>query len=127
LGNQIAASVPSASSATNHVKSGKLRALAVFADKRYPYMPDVPTIREASGMDVPGIGASMRGVAVPKGVDEEKRRKLEAAFKAVVEDDKFQAHIQRMGLPLAYMSADDFAAYLKEAEAGIAKYSDLLK
>ena len=127
LGNQIAASVPSASSATSHVKSGKMRALAVFANKRYPYMPDVPTIAEASGVAVPGIGASMRGVAVPKGVPAERREALEAAFKAVVEDADFQAHIEKMGLPLAYMSADEFTAYLRDAEAGIAKYIDLLK
>lgn len=127
MGNQVQASVPSASSATSHVSSGKLRALAVFADKRYPYMPEVPTIAEASGAAVPNIGASMRGVAVPKGMDAEKRRALEAAFKAVVADPEFQAHSERMGLPLAYMTADEFAAYLKDAEAGIAKYIDLLK
>ena len=128
LGNQVAASVPSASSATRHVKGGKLRALAVFAEERYPYLPDVPTIAEASdGIKVPGIGASMRGVAVPKGVDEEKRRTLEAAFKAVIDDAKFQAHIERLGLPLAYMSADAFAAHLRGAEAGIKQYIGLLK
>ena len=127
LGNQVAASVPSASSATSHVKNGKLRALAVFADQRYPYLPDVPTIAEASGVEVPGIGASMRGVAVPKGVPAEHRVALEAAFKAVVEDEGFQAHVEKMGLPLTYMNADEFAAYLADAEAGIAKYIDLLK
>lgn len=47
--------------------------------------------------------------------------------RAVVDDPEFQAHIERMGLPLAYMGADEFAAYLNDAEAGIAKYIDLLK
>lgn len=127
MGQQVQASVPSASAATSHVASGNLRALAVFADARYPYLPDVPTIAEAAGTAVPNIGASMRGVAVPKGVDPSQRAALEAAFKAVVEDPEFIAHSERMGLPLAYMSADDFAAYLEGAEAGIAKYIDLLK
>ncbi len=127
MGKQIDASVPSASSATGHIKDGRLRALAVFSDKRYPYLPDVPTIAEASGMTIPGIGASMRGIAVPKGVSAEKRATLEAAFRNVVNDSKFVAHIERLGLPLAYMSADEFSAYLKDAESGIAKYIDLLK
>ncbi|MTI18170.1 tripartite tricarboxylate transporter substrate binding protein [Rhodobacteraceae bacterium RKSG542] len=127
LGNQIEASVPSASSATSHIQSGNLRALAVFADKRYPFLPDVPSVAEATGVEVPGIGASMRGVAVPKGVDEDKRRKLEAAFKAVVLDPAFKEHVERMGLPLAYMSADEFTSYLSEAEAGVANYVELLK
>lgn len=127
LGNQVDASVPSASSATGHVQAGRLRALAVFSDQRYPYLPDVPTIAEASGKDVPGIGASMRGVAVPKGIPAERRKVLEAAFHDVVADPEFQAHIQRLGLPLAYMNAAEFGAYLKNAEAGIAEYIDLLK
>lgn len=74
LGNQVDASVPSASSATGQVKDGRLRALAVFAAKRYPYLPEVPTILEASGVEVQNIGASMRGVAVPKGVSSEQKK-----------------------------------------------------
>jgi len=127
LGNQVDASVPSASSATGHVLEGRMRALAVFADARYPYLPDVPTIAEASGVEVQNIGASMRGVAVPAGVPAERRAVLEAAFRDVVADPEFVAHIERLGLPLAYMSADEFSDYLSSAETGIMDYIDLLK
>jgi tripartite-type tricarboxylate transporter receptor subunit TctC len=127
LGNQVDASIPSASSATGQVKEGRLRALAVFAAQRYPYLPDVPTVAEASGVEVKNVGAAMRGVAVPKGMDPEKKAVLEATFRDVVNDPEFIAHIERLGLPLTYMSASEFGAYLTEAEAEISGYVDLLK
>ncbi len=127
LGNQVDAAVPSASSATNHVKNGRLRVLAVFADQRYSYLPDVPTIKEASGIDVPGIGASMRGIAIPKGVSAERKAHLEKAFAEVMVDPKFIAHAKKMGMPLNYMTAKEFSAYLIEAEQAVKQYIHLLK
>ncbi|MBW6419339.1 tripartite tricarboxylate transporter substrate binding protein [Celeribacter sp. PS-C1] len=127
LGNQVDASIPSASSAASQVTEGRLKALAVFASQRYPYLPDVPTVAEATGVDVKNIGAAMRGVAVPKGIDPERKAVLEAAFRDVVNDPEFIAHIERLGLPLAYMTADEFGSYLSEAEAEISGYIELLK
>ncbi|WP_053006137.1 Bug family tripartite tricarboxylate transporter substrate binding protein [Kiloniella spongiae] len=127
LGDQVVASVPSASSATSHIQNGRLRALAVFADKRYKYLPDVPTIKEASGVEVPSIGASMRGVAVPKGMDPDRKKIIEDAFAKVMKDPEFIAHADKMGLPLHYMNARDFDAYLKTAAESVESYISLLK
>ncbi len=127
LGNQIDASVPSASSATNHIRNGRMRALAVFADKRYKYLPDVPTVKEATGIDVPGIGASMRGVAVPKDMPADRKAVLKKAFADVMKDPEFIAHADKMGLPLSYMSAEEFDEYLSTAAAAVQGYIHLLK
>ncbi|GLQ05880.1 Bug family tripartite tricarboxylate transporter substrate binding protein [Sneathiella chinensis] len=127
LGDQVVAAVPSASSATTHILNGRLRALAVFSEKRYKYLPDVPTIKEASGVDVPGIGASMRGIAVPKGVSPEQKKVLEAAFAKVMEDPEFLAHAEKMGLPLDYMNGADFDAYIQSAAEAVEAYIPLLK
>ncbi len=127
LGGQVDAAVPSASSATNHIVNGRLRALAVFADQRYHYLPDVPTISEASGVSVPGIGASMRGVAVPKGVPSERKKAIQDAFTKVMNDPEFIAHADKTGLPLKYMSGEEFAAYLHSAEDSVKQYIPLLK
>ena len=127
LGGQIDASVPSASSATNHVKNGRLRVLVVFSDKRYEYLPNVPTISEASGIDVPSVGASLRGIAAPKGIKAEHKKFLEEAFAKTMEDQEFLAYAKKVSLPLRYMNAKDFDIYLKKTQKEIKKYIHLLK
>jgi 2-methylaconitate cis-trans-isomerase PrpF/tripartite-type tricarboxylate transporter receptor subunit TctC len=54
IGGQTQFMFPSLFTALPHVKSGKLRALAVAGPKRSPLMPDVPTLKEAGvdGVDV---------------------------------------------------------------------------
>ena len=46
LGGQVDAMFPSLTTALPHIKSGKLRALAVASNKRDPVLPDVPTVAE---------------------------------------------------------------------------------
>ena len=99
----------------------------MFADEPYAYLPDVPTIKQASGVDVPGIGASMRGIAVPKGMSPERKRVLQKAFASVMKDPEFLARTEKMGLPLSYMDADTFSAYLSTAEDSVKGYVGLLK
>jgi tripartite-type tricarboxylate transporter receptor subunit TctC len=127
LGNQVEAAVPSASAATNHIRDGRLRALAVFADKRYAYLPDVPTATEAMGIEVPSIGASMRGVAAPKDIPADRKKVLEDALAAVMQDPEFLAHAEKSGLPLEYMTAAEFDAYLTKAAEAVKPYIPLLK
>lgn len=127
LGGQVAAAVPSASAATPHIKNGRLRALAVFSTSPYAYLPDVPIIKTASGVDVPCVGASMRGVAAPKGISGDAKARLQKAFASVMEDKGFLERADKMGLPLKYMDADEFSSFLEIAEKETKDYIDLLK
>ncbi len=127
LGGELAASLPSASSAGSHVDAGRLRVLGVFADERSPLFPDVPTVSEAAGVKVPSVGASLRGIAAPKGISDAHKARLEKAFADVMADPDFLAHAETAGLPLKYMDAAAFEAYLQEADAALGKYIDLMK
>ena len=46
IGGQVPAQIDQVNSALPHIRGGKLRALAVTADKRIPELPDVPTVKE---------------------------------------------------------------------------------
>jgi tripartite-type tricarboxylate transporter receptor subunit TctC len=66
MGGQIAIALPTALAGVPHIKSGKLRALAVTSQKRISSMPDVPTVNEALG--ITGYEAvSWGGLMVPRG------------------------------------------------------------
>lgn len=127
LGGQVDAAVPSASSATSHIKNGRLRALAIFSKDSYGFLPDVPTIKAASGIEVPPIGASMRGIAAPKGISPEHKAHLQKAFADVMKDKDFLERANKMGMPLSYMDSSEFTAFLKEAEEQAKGYIDLMK
>ncbi|MEV1172094.1 tripartite tricarboxylate transporter substrate binding protein [Nonomuraea sp. NPDC049784] len=79
LGNQVDVSTMQIGEAIENIKAGKLVPLAVFSDKRIPYLPDVKTAKE-QGFDV--LVTQYRFLTAPKGTPEDaKTRLLDAAKK----------------------------------------------
>ena len=126
LGGQVQAAVPSASSVTPFVRRGDVLALAVFAPARYEFLPDVPTVLEATGTDVPDVGAAVRGVVVPRDVPEETRQVLAGAIKSLMADEGFRSHANNVGIPLHYMNATAFEQYLADLEQQLDVFMPLL-
>ena len=126
LGNQVEAAVPSANSATSYVRRGDIRVLAVFSPDRYEFLPDAPTILEASGIAVPDIGAAVRGVVIPRGMEPGRKQVLIDALENLIADDEFIAHAGQVQLPLYFMNADEFRQYLARTDVLLDKYVRLL-
>ncbi len=78
-----------------HLKSGKLKALAVASDKRLELLPDVPTFREAGYPEVV-VGASL-GVRVPKGTPPAVIARLNEAFNEAIKEPEFQEKARSWG------------------------------
>jgi tripartite-type tricarboxylate transporter receptor subunit TctC len=65
IGGQVDVMFDNLTSSIGHIRSGKLRALAVTSATRYPELPELPTMQEAG---VPGYEATAWfGIVVPKG------------------------------------------------------------
>ena len=117
--DQIATSAP-------HIKSGKLRALAVTSMERSSLLPDVPTIHESgyAGFDT----GSYYAVMLPPGASDNVVRKLNAALVETVHLKETTDSFARMGFEanestpeeLREFLAKDLALWRKVAqEAGI--------
>jgi tripartite-type tricarboxylate transporter receptor subunit TctC len=127
LGQQVDAAILSMSTATPHVEGKRLRALALVDTDKFPLLPDIPLIKEATGVDVSPIGASIRGIGVPKGVSDDKIKVLEDAFAKLLKDPKFIDKARELGIILKYMNGKQFSEALFHDEKELTGYTNLFK
>ena len=110
LGNQIAIMFDNMPSAIQHVRSGKLRPLAVTTAKRSPELPDVPTVAEAG---VPGYEAtSWFGLFTPTKTPAEVQAKLHAAIIKVLQKPDVIKKIGDQGGEVVTESQAEFAKFI---------------
>ncbi|MBI4292509.1 MAG: tripartite tricarboxylate transporter substrate binding protein [Betaproteobacteria bacterium] len=97
-----------------HVKSGKLRTLAISAAKRSPFLPDVPTFRE-SGLDFE-TPISWAGLFAPAGTPEEIIEKLYQGMTFALRDKGVLDRLHAMGRDTSTtgVSPAEFARILQE-------------
>jgi len=94
--------------AAPHIKSGKLRPLALTGTTRHPYFPDVPTLREL-GYDVEYY--LWIGIFAPKSIPANALMALRKAIRQAVEDPSFKNAMDKIQVPIAYQDADEFRAW----------------
>ena len=110
LGNQIAIMFDNMPSAIQHVRSGKLRPLAVTTAKRSPELPDVPTVAEAG---VPGYEAtSWFGLFAPTKTPTDVQAKLHAAIIKVLQKPDVIKKIGDQGGEVVTESQAEFAKFI---------------
>ncbi len=115
-----------ASGVAAHVKAGKLKALAVPTSGRSPYLPEVPTFKEA-GMEV--AITTWYGMMAPSGAPKEIIQRLNGEIARLLFDnpsmkEKFLTRPGTLVLPPAGGSTDAFAAFLK---AQLEMFSTLIR
>jgi len=86
MGGKIDASFNNLGITYPQIKAGNLVPLALFAEKRYELLPDVPTLKEL-GYNV--VSGSSRGYSAPKGIPEEAKNALVEAFRKMAEMPEF--------------------------------------
>jgi tripartite-type tricarboxylate transporter receptor subunit TctC len=114
LGGQVQVTFDNMPSSINHIKAGKLRALAVTTATRSPELPDVPTVAET----VPGYEASaFFGFGVPKGTPKEIVDLLNKEINLALKDPGIQAKLRELGGITISGSAADFGKLVADETA----------
>jgi tripartite-type tricarboxylate transporter receptor subunit TctC len=108
LGGQVDAIASGPSTVAQHVRSGRLRALAHWGDQPLQALPDVPSL---TSLGLPVRFAQWSGLFVPAGVSDEIVQRLRAAARKVAADPQVQQTIRTAGSPIEYLDAPQFQAY----------------
>jgi tripartite-type tricarboxylate transporter receptor subunit TctC len=111
LGNNAQASTQTLLATLQHIKAGKLRALASFGAQRSKALPDVPTLKER-GYDV--VYYLWVGLFVPKGTPAAIVSTLSNAIDKAAASSQFTTAIANIGLEPSYLPTADFAKFWDE-------------
>jgi len=122
LGGQVQVTMDAPSVTMPHVKSGKLRAIAVTGKSRLASLPEVPTFDQAG---LPGVDASgFQGVLAPAGTPPEAVARLSKALNAALAQPEVRERFAAAGLETVSSTPAEFAAFIRSE---IAKWARVAK
>lgn len=111
VGGRIDVMFENMSSGIAHVRSGKLRALAITSSKRNPQLPDVPTIAEAG---LPGYsGTSWFTLAAPMSMPRELAEKISRDVTSILRSGDAVARLESLGISFAPNTPGQAAEFIQ--------------
>jgi tripartite-type tricarboxylate transporter receptor subunit TctC len=99
-----------------HIKSGKLRPIAVTSRQRAAILPEVPTVVE-EGMSYL-VAENFIGVSAPAGLPEPVVKRLHAAVQESLDDPNFVKRMNDLGFAIRKMSTAEFQAFVEAQVTG---------
>lgn len=106
LGGSANVSFRNLAEVANHIRSGKLKPLAIASEKRHPQLPNVPTMAEAGVKDMEVY--SWQGFAAPKGLPGPVKDKLAAAIIASLKDPGVAKKLGEVGFDVVASTPKEF-------------------
>lgn len=122
LGGRVQVMFDNTTSSLPHVRSGKLRALAVAERTRLKAAPEIPTVDESG---VPGFEATpWFGVVTRAGTPGETVERLAAQIAGIVRRPDVEARFAALGVELKGTTPAEFAAHIQRE---LAKWDRIVK
>jgi len=122
IGGQVQAAFPTIPGAVPHVKSGRLRGLALTTVKRSAILPDVPTFEESGVQGM--IVNNWFGVFGPAGLPKDLVAKLHRSVIDAVNTPDVRARLNALSLDIIASTPQEFDAHLKSE---LAKWGKVVK
>jgi tripartite-type tricarboxylate transporter receptor subunit TctC len=97
------------------IDAGKVKSLAIFADKAPALYPNLPTIKQATGSN--WQTAAWRGFAMPKGTPKDIVDKLTTAIQKAYDSKEYKDFLTQRGFGAEWAKQDDFAKYMAKGDA----------
>src|SRR6185503_7191096 len=112
LGGHVGISFTVPTSVAPHIRSGKLRALAISGAKRDDALPDVPTMAEAGFTDL-GDAREWYGIVTPAGVSASVIGRLNSALVRALNDPEVQKRLYPLAQKPVPGTPADFGDYIR--------------
>lgn len=112
LAGQVDVSFQNLNAVIQHIRTGKLRALAITSDKRSALLPDVPTMAEAGVKDVEVY--SWQAVAAPKGLPADVKSRLHGALVSALKEPGMQKKLGEQGFEIVANTPEQFVQFENE-------------
>ncbi|MGT2456490.1 Bug family tripartite tricarboxylate transporter substrate binding protein [Cupriavidus basilensis] len=112
IGGQIPFSVDTIAASLPHIKSGRVKVIAVAGARRATLLPDVPTVAESG---FPGFDAdSWVAIAAPRGLSPDVRARLGKALALTMNDREIQEKLVANGLEPSYATPEQVGAMIEK-------------
>jgi tripartite-type tricarboxylate transporter receptor subunit TctC len=122
MGGQIASAFQPEPEALPHIRSGRVRAIAVTGPNRSQQLPDGPTIAESG---VPGYAfVSWTAAAAPPGMSRELQERISADFNAALKSPDVRQRLNEVGLEITGGTPEQMATF---ARAEVNRIAELVK
>ncbi len=115
MGSQVNVSFQNLGAVQTHVKSGKLKALAVTGAERVPELGDVPTLKELGYNDI--VVYSWQGFAVPKDTPDDIVNRLSEALRETLKQEDVTKTLSGLGFEVVANTPEEFSKFQQEEVA----------
>ncbi|WP_028996483.1 Bug family tripartite tricarboxylate transporter substrate binding protein [Azohydromonas australica] len=109
-------------SSAGHIRSGRLKALAVAGERRAPGFPDIPTARELGVPDY--VVSTWYGIWAPKGTPREAIERMQAELKKALNADDLKTTWTGLGSETPDVWGDAFGTYVAKETR---RWADVVK
>ncbi len=111
IGGQIHMTFDNIPAAINHIRAGRIRAVAVTTAKRYRHLPDIPTIAESGlpGYEIVAWFGMVAPAKLPPGIV----ARLHSEIVKTLKDPEFLDRLDKMGFEPVGSTPAEFVAYVK--------------
>jgi tripartite-type tricarboxylate transporter receptor subunit TctC len=121
MGSEVTLGCVSMPPALPHIRSGRVRALAVTAAKRSPSLPEVPTMTEA-GFRIESEG--LQGWVMPAGTPKAIVTRISSEMQRLVAQPEMKERIVNLGYDVVASTPEQFAAQIRD---DLAKWEKVIK
>jgi tripartite-type tricarboxylate transporter receptor subunit TctC len=97
------------------IEAGKARSLALMAPQRAAAFKDIPTLKEAMGIDF--TTGAWRGFVGPKGLPAEMATKLTASLKKIYDSKEYKDFMNGRGFGMVWADAAGYATFMDKSDA----------